>query len=520
MTRECNLVLVGTLCIGLIVHGLQGCSRDSSSQTAPVQFSSAETPPPAFPLVDSANHRYLQDQNGVPFPILGRTAWFLTSLSQTDYRRFIDDTVAKGYNAIEFNAINHDPRGNHPPFGGNNVLPFTIRIDGSRWTGSLSYRSDTEVPDFSQSNEDYWKHVDGLLAYAESKGVLCFMFPSYTGYRGGNEGWMVEMVVNGPSKMQDYGRFIANRYKNQKNIVWMLGGDYGTGEFPFTSDQVAVEKAMLAGMQSMSGQASRNISAEWNQDSIYSDQSDPTLRAAGTLQGAYSFKGAVTLYTRNGYGPFDSDGRTHHPVMPTFLLEEPYDQEGPDGNKVNPSAIQPVRRFQWWGWLSGIGGYISGNGCVWPFNPPKLLSLSFCSAGWQAHLNTQGARDMARLNAFVRSIAWYNLVPSGLSGMKTIVTAGGSQPVLSDYVAAAASPDGTLLVAYVPPDHAGTITIDMTVMSGEAQARWFNPVAAIYTVIGTFGNTGTQNFVPPGNNGTGFTDWVLLLERQYSKQGA
>lgn len=243
--------------------------------------------------------------------------------------------MAKGYNAIEFNAINHDPGGNHPPFGGNNVLPFIIRIDGSRWTGSLSYRSDTEVPDFSQSNEDYWKHVDGLLAYAESKGVLCFMFPSYTGYHGDNEEWMVEMVVTGSSKMQDYGRFIANRYKNQKNIVWMLGGDYGTGEFTFTSDQIAVEKAMLAGMQSMSRQASRNISAEWNQDSIYSDQSDPTLRAAGTLQGAYSFKGAVTLYTRNGYGPFDSDGRTHHPVMPTFLLEEPYDQEGPDGNKVN-----------------------------------------------------------------------------------------------------------------------------------------------------------------------------------------
>jgi hypothetical protein len=153
--------------------------------------------------------------------------------------------------------------------------------------------------------------------------------------------------------------------------------------------------------------------------------------------------------------------------------------------------------------LSNIGGYISGNGYVWPFNP-----------GWQAHLDTQGARDMARLNTFIRSIAWYSLVPSGLGGMKTLVTAGNSSPGLSAYVAAAATPDGTLLVAYVPPDHSGSITIDMTVMSGLTRARWFNPASTAYTLIGMFANTGTRSFTPPGNNGTGFTDWVLLLEKQ------
>lgn len=502
--------------MGLIVCGLQGCGRDSPSPTETVPFRSALTPQPIFPLINSANHRFLQDQNGVPFPILGRTAWFLTSLSHGDYRQFIDDTVAKGYNAIEFNAINHDARGNHPPFSGNEALPFTKRIDGYQWTGSLSYRRDAEAPDFTQWNEGYWEHVDRILAYAESKGVLCFLFPAYTGAAGGPEGWMVEMVSNGSTKMQTYGRFIANRYKTQKNIVWMLGGDYGTGKFQFTSNQLAVEQSMLMGMQSIGGQASLNISAEWNTDSIYTDQTDPTLRMAGTLEGAYSFRGAVNHYTRNAYGPFDSDGMTRHDIMPTFLLEEPYDQEGPDGNKVNQSAIQPIRRFQWWGWLSGIGGYIAGNGCVWPFNPPKLLSFSFCSDGWQAHLNTQGAQDMARLNAFVRSIAWYNLVPSGLGGMKTLIVAGGSQPVLPDYVAAAASPDGALLVAYIPPDHKGPLTLDMTVMSSQAQAHWFNPATAAYTEIGTFSNAGTQTFDPPANNGTGFTDWVLLLERQES----
>lgn len=506
LTLGRNLVPAGMICIGLITSSFQGCSRDSSSPTTPaVAPPVAAAPPPTFPLVHSANHRYLQDQNGVPFPILGRTAWFITSLSETEYKPFIDDTVAKGYNAIEFHVINHDGRGNHPPFGFNNTLPFTKKLDGSTWDGSLGSNSD-QAPDFSEPNEAYWTNVDALLTYAESKGVLCFLFPAYTGTRGGSEGWMVEMVANGVSKMKVYGAFISNRYRTRGNIVWMLGGDYGTGDYKFTAPQLAVERAMLTGMQTVSGQASSNFSAEWTDPSIYTDQKDPTLLSAGTLQGAYSWQGDVNTYARNGY--------SYLPVMPTFLLEEPYDQEGPDGNKVNPNAIQPVRRFQWWGWLSGVGGYISGNGCVWPFKPPKLMSISFCSDGWQAHLNTQGAQDMVRLNAFVRSIAWYNLVPTGLGGMKTIVTAGGSQPALPDYVAAAASPDGTLLVAYVPPDHSGSITINMTTMSGQTQARWFNPATAVYTVIGTFANAGTQDFVPPGNNGTGFTDWVLLLERQ------
>src|SRR5262249_1832792 len=101
-----------------------------------------------------------------------------------------------------------------------------------------------------------------------------------------------------------------------------------------------------------------------------------------------------------------------------------------------------------------------------------------------------------------------------LGGMKTIVTAGGSQTTFSDYVAAAASINGTLLVAYVPPRHLGPITIDITGVRGRAQTPWFNPATAPHTPIYTFVNTGTQNFVPPGNNGTGFTDWVLLLERQ------
>jgi len=447
-----------------------------------------------FPVAPSANQRYLQDATGAPFPILGRTAWFLVSLPQPEYQTFLDDTAAKGHTAIEFSAIGHDPRGNNEPHAGNGALPFLKRLDGANWSGALTYGNiNNEAPDLTQPNESYWSHVDALLAYAESKGQLAFMFPAYVGYAGGEQGWMQELLANGPARVQTYGAWIATRYAARKNIVWMMGGDMGTGAVPFTPPQTAVEQALLTGLQSVPGQQSTRFSAEWNSESIATDQ--VTFGSAMTLNGSYSWTGDIPNHSRRAYA--------HAPTEPAYLLEEPYDEEGPDGNSVNPSATQPVRRFQWWGWLSSIGGYISGNGYIWPFNP-----------GWQTHLNTQGALDMQRLNAFVRTIPWQELVPSGLGGMGTIVTAGAGGGVSSpDYVAAAATPTRTLVVIYVPPAHSGTLTVDMTKLSGAVRARWFNPTTAVLTNAGTnLPNTGTRVFTPPGNNGSGFDDWVLFLD--------
>jgi hypothetical protein len=410
----------------------------------------------------------------------------------TDYHTFIDDTVSRGYNSIELHVVNHDPRGNNPPFDGNGDLPFIQRLDGATWDGSLVYQNiNNEAPDFSTPNEAYWSLVDGLLSYCESRGILVFLFPAYAGYQGGEQGWMQEMVANGPGRMQTYGAWIATRYRNQKNLVWMMGGDMGT----FNTDQNNVESALLTGLKSVAGQQSIYFSAEWSSGMVATDQSD--FGPAMTLNGVYSWEGYVNLYGRHAY--------SHIPLEPAFLLEEPYDEEGPDGNGVNPNATQPVRRFQWWGWLSTTGGYISGNGYVWPFLAPD----------WQDHLDTQGSRDMGRLNTFINSIRWYKLVPSGLNGLRTLITAGGSDVTSSDYVSASATFDGTLLIAYIPPDHSGSITVDMTAMSDLTDARWFDPTNAAYINIATgLPNTGTEVFTPPGQNSTGENDWALILQTE------
>ncbi len=125
---------------------------------------------------------------------------------------------------------------------------------------------------------------------------------------------------------------------------------------------------------------------------------------------------------------------------------------------------------------------------------------------------------MARLNAFIRSVPWQTLVPSGLGGIGTIVTDGGGTTDF-DFITAAVTANGRLLVAYVPPGgHPGSIrtfTIDMSFLAGPARARWFNPATAQYSVIAkNLPNAGGHVFTTPGNNGSGYSDWVLVIDSQ------
>src|SRR5262245_15396210 len=90
---------------------------------------------PSLPVRYSANKRHLVAQLSSPYPILVRTAWFVISLQPDDYRTFLGDTAARGYNSIEFHVINPDPRGNNPPFNGDGDLPLLRTTTGTRWNG-------------------------------------------------------------------------------------------------------------------------------------------------------------------------------------------------------------------------------------------------------------------------------------------------------------------------------------------------------------------------------------------------
>lgn len=445
-----------------------------------------------FPVRPSDNARYLVDADNRPFPILGRSSWFMASLSAADQAHYLADCRAKFFNTVEFALIGHDPRGRHVPFNDAGQAPFLKRLDGQPWDGSLKYQDPTqEAPDFTTPNEAYWQSIDDSLALCAAQGFLALVFPAYVGYGGYTEqGWMKELEVNGRERMRVYGEWIARRYKDRTNLAWMLGGDHGE----FKPAQAEAERGLIEGLiAGGQGGTLKLRSAEWQSDTIGTD--DPDFGQYVTLNGAYTFDGYSAHHGRRAY--------TTTPVRPAFYLEGPYDEEHVDGTNVNPSASQPVRRFQWWGWLGAIGGQISGNGYVWPFHDEV----------WKQHLDTPGARDMAQLNAFIQSIAWHQLVPSGLGGQRELVTQAGSQEKARDYIAAAAALDGSLLVAYSPPERWGPFHVDLGAMRSPARARWLDPTTGKYQDAGAhLPNTGPHPFNAPGKNASGKTDWVLVID--------
>ena len=207
-------------------------------------------------------------------------------------------------------------------------MPFLKRLNGSDWDGSLTYSDPgTQAPDLTTPNETYWLFVDSFLSYCESRGIEVFFFPAYLGYDGGNQGWMQELLANGAAKSQAYGNWIANRYKNQKNIVWMLLGDMGH----FTAAQIEVEGALITGLKSVAGQLSTEYSAEAHPGQNSADQAD--FGDQMTLNGTYTW-GQKDIISIPGLG---RKGYSHNPVLPAYLLEEPYDQEGPDGTMLTPT---------------------------------------------------------------------------------------------------------------------------------------------------------------------------------------
>jgi hypothetical protein len=184
------------------------------------------------------------------------------------------------------------------------------------------------------------------------------------------------------------------------------------------------------------------------------------------------------------------------------MIEGTYEDE-------NGCTTLVLRQEEYWSNLSGATGQIYGNAFIWPFRD-----------GWKKRLDSPGAGQMAYVKTLFESRPWHELIPdqdhtSVTEGYGTLnPPSKGANPYAtkSDYVAASRTPDGKLLMAYMPSLR--TLTVDMTKLRGSAKAQWFDPSRGTFVVLdgSPFPNAGKRSFTPVGKNGDGDGDWVLILE--------
>ena len=155
----------------------------------------------------SKNGHYLVDENGNPFFWLGDTGWLLfKKLNREDAEKYLEDRKQKGFNVIQVMVL-HDI---------NN--PTNIYGDSAFINKNIATPKTTEGNSFEDTESyDFWDHADYITKLAEEKGLYMALVPMW----GSNA--KSEYVT--PERAAEYGKWIANRYKDNKNIIWLNGGD-------------------------------------------------------------------------------------------------------------------------------------------------------------------------------------------------------------------------------------------------------------------------------------------------------
>ncbi len=192
-------------------------------------------------------------------------------------------------------------------------------------------------------------------------------------------------------------------------------------------------------------------------------------------------------------------------MKPVINIETMYDAHG--HNNAPNWREQDVRKLGWVTWLSGSRGYTYGagdvppkvpgaNGGVWRFNTdPETYDY------WRKALFWPRATQMTRLRDFFASLDWWRHEPT-----PQLVLNQAEEQIRK--MVASRTPQGDLLLAYLPDND--QIELDLTEISPEVQASWFNPVTGDTQAaeIPALPSSNAAFHRPPG-----WDDAILLLKR-------
>ncbi|MFO1313563.1 MAG: DUF4038 domain-containing protein [Burkholderiales bacterium] len=444
---------------------------------------------PAYPLKVSGDGRYLVDQAGTPFRIQGDAPWeLMVTITPAEVDAYLLDRSNRGFNAFLLQVVEHRKwaAASTAPANRDGARPFVSKLGGG------AYSAATDIADLSTPNDAYFAYVDTILAKFAAKDMLLLVPPLYVGYgapttqSASNEGWSADMNANPASNCYKYGQYLGDRYRNQKNILWVHGGD----AFSPATAIATCSRQVAQGIKDGKGNGGSTVlnTTHWSRGHLSTD--DATFPVE--VNSVYAASTNVASLCRTAY--------TRGPVLPAYVIEAYYEGE-------HSMTRAQLRAEAYQAQLSCIGGYVFGNFPLWEFE-----------TGWQTAMGAPGSVDVQRAGGLFNSIAWQNLVPSNLGSLAGTVLAGSADIASGGDVAAAAS--SLALLAYLPSTGTAprTISIVMSTLSGMTRARWFNPASGVYVDITggayTLPPSGTRSFTTPGDNGTGTNDWVLVIDAQ------
>jgi hypothetical protein len=435
-----------------------------------------------LPLHVSSNGRYFETSDGKPFFWLGDTGWLLfTRLTREETEQYLTDRQQKGFNVIQVMVL--------PSVGAANIYGDSALI--ARNVGHPLTTAGDQFPDTIQY--DYWDHMDFVIAKAAEKGLYMALVPVW--------GSPVKAGLVTEKDATSYAAFLAKRYKDQPNVIWMNGGDIKG------SDSMNVWMAIGNTLHKEDpnhlvtyhprGRAQSSDwfhNASWLAFNMFQSghrRYDQDTSAGDKKYGEDNWKYVVADYNRKPIKPV-IDGEPSYEGIPQGLHDtlEPFWKDC------------DVRRYAYWSVFAGACGYTYGHNAVMQMHKHgDGRGVYGVREFWETAINSPGAGQMIYLKKLIYSHSYADRVPD-----QALVpdTGTGYQHLL-----ATRGKDYAFVYTYTGRN----IPVNMGRIAGSrVKASWYDPRNGKTSEIGVYPNKGVMVFDPPGEEQNG-NDWVLVIDK-------
>ena len=388
-------------------------------------------------LMVSDNYRFLMHQDGTPFFWLGETAWLMPQrLNRDEVKFYLQCCAEAGYNMVQVQVLNEMP---------------SYNVYGQ-----------------SSDTEGYWQHMDHIVQTAEQQGIYIGMVTVW--------GSQVKAGRMTEAEARTYGTFLANRYKDRPNIVWIMGGDIQGDINPEVWEALATTIKSIDTNHLMTYHPrGRYTSAHWWSKAAWIDFH---LFQSGHRR--YGQRGNDKTYpipdnTEEDNWQYVDSTWAYTPMKPV-IDDEPIYEDIPQGlhDGTQPRWIDSdVRRYAYWSVFAGSCGHTYGHNSIMQFWRPGLPPAYSCMKPWYVALGAPGFHQMHHLKDLLLRFPYFERVPD-----QTIIMENGTQ---YERLIATRGNDYLLVYNFTGRD----MTLDLTKISGEEkQVWWLDAATGLLTYLG------------------------------------
>lgn len=425
------------------------------------------------------NQRFLVTENGDPFFWMADTAWELFHRCDREEAAFyLKKRAEQGFNVVQAVALAEIDGLNSPnPYGETPLI------------GN----------DPNQPNPAYFSHVDTVIKMAAAQGIYVAMLPTW-GDKVFTHSWGKGPEVFTIENARSFGTWLGKRYRDQSNIVWVLGGDRNPRK---GSSDEAIWRSMAQGLMEGMGNEKRALMSFHPQPAAPGGSSNWFHRDEWL-----DFNMHQTGHCANQptYQKIRHDYQLQ-PVKPT-LDAEPLYEDHPNcfnAKELGYSVPEDIRRIMYWNVFAGAFGQSYGCHAVWQMYTPDREGINGPLRPWKEALDLPMAHQVKHLKNLMLSRPFLRRIPA----QEMIV-----EPQEDDehHVVATRDREGSYAMVYFPTGK--VIGVDTrSLQSKILKATWYDPRTGYQIAAGHISSGPDCRIHPPSAG----QDWVLILDARPSR---